>query len=822
MPDLVLNLFFMKLLLFNILVFASLTAMAQSVGRISGEIKNVGGTALTGATIAVTDFQDSLHRKIITSDQDGKFRFTGLAKGSYIISAGYAGYKKYRSGLITIDSGHTSIQLPRIILTSVTGTTLQDITVTSQKKLIEVKIDRTVVNVESMIGAAGADALEVLGRSPGVMVDLNGGITLDGKQGVLVLIDDRPTYMSPQDLADYLRSLPAGVLDRVELMSNPPAKYDATGGAVINIILKKNRTAGFNGNTAVGYTQGVYARKNGSLNLNYRNQNVNVFGNASVSADKTYSLDDTKRFFYKADHSPDYAVFVNNHLLTVTQSWNGRVGMDYFLSPKTTLGFMITGNARPKTDNLTYTGNQYSGPGNLDSANMGLTTTETHWKNAGINLNFQHKFDSTGKTLSIDADHIAYETDGKQDSHNDSYTAAGALKNSNSILLIMPAHVQIDAIKADFTMPLKGGRFDAGIKTSYVRNDNGVNWFNRLPGIDVPDYARTNHFIYKENINAAYLNLGKDWNRWSFQAGLRMENSHATGNQVGNPFVTDSSFTRQFTNVFPTFFLLYKMDKKADHTLVMRYSTRTRRPGYQQLNPFLFYHDRYTYTAGNPSLLPEFSYNLGMEYRYKQYFGLTAGFGKETAMSYPITQAVGELFISRPQNMADRKTIVLIPNLLFNPFKWWNLNMHMLLLYFFDQGTINGIAIPDNHMNEFEVTNQLRFKKGWAAEISGFFPGKQTFGQSQNQSIYRVGAGIQKNLFNNNATIRLKVDDLLGTARNSIGRTIAVNQAEVYNSRENDSRRIGISFSYRFGKDANARKRKHDKGGAEEESGRVN
>ncbi len=814
----------MKLQLFHILFFAmSFTAMSQPVGRIQGVIRNTGGTALAGAAITVTDFQDSLKRKTIISDQDGRFRFTALTKGSYIVSAGYTGYKKYKSHLLIIDSMQVSIQLPVIILTSATGNTLQDVTVISQKKLIEVKIDRTVVNIESMIGAAGADALEVLGRSPGVMVDMNGGITLDGKQGVLVLIDDRPTYMSPQDLADYLRSLPAGVLDRVELMSNPPAKYDANGGAVINIILKKNKTAGFNGNAATGYTQGIYARKNASLNLNYRNRNMNVFGNASVSADKTYSLDDTKRFFYKADHSPDYAVFVNNRLVNTTRSWNGRIGMDYFLSPKTTFGLMLTGNTRPKTDDLSYTGNQFNGLGNLDTANSGNTTTQTYWRNAGINLNMQHKFDSSGKTLSIDVDHIAYSTDASQDVRNDSYTPAGVLKNTNRILMQLPADVQIYTAKADFTMPLrKSGRLDAGFKTSYVQNNNKVNWFNRFSGMDVPDYARSNHFIYKETMNAGYVNLVRDWSRLSFQVGLRIENSNATGNQVGNPVVPDSSFTRNFTNVFPTLFLLYKMDKKADHTLVLRYSTRTRRPGYQQLNPFIFYKDRYTYTAGNPSLLPEFSYNVGMEYRYKQYFGLTAGYAQETAMSYPITQAVGELLITRPQNIADRKTVVIIPNLTLNPLKWWNLNMHVLLLYFFDQGNINGIAMPDSHINEFEVTNQLRFKKGWAAEISGFFPGKQTFGQSQNQSIYRVGAGIQKYLLNNNATIRLKVDDLFGTARNSIGRMIAVNQVEVYNSRESDSRRIGISFSYRFGKDANARKRKHDKGGAEEESGRVN
>jgi hypothetical protein len=812
----------MKLLLLSVFLFAgSLAAHSQITGRISGEIRGGNGSMLAGAAIILSATDDTTKRRTVVTGEDGRFKFSNLPQANYLITVTYTGHSKYASKVITIDSARSNISLPVIIMQSGENT-LKEVVVTSQKKLLEVKIDRTIVNVEAMIGAAGADALEVLSRSPGVMIDMNGSISLDGKRGVLVLIDERPIYMSAQDLADYLRSLPAGALDRLELMSNPPAKYDAAGGAIINIVLKKNKTAGFNGNAALGYTQGVYARKNGSVNLNYRNKNVNIFGNLSLSDDRIFLNDDTRRYFYKADHSPDNFVFLNNHIVNTTQSWNSRAGMDYFLSSKTTFGILITGNTRPKTDLLTYIGNQYNNLGKLDSTNAGYTSTDTRWNNIGINLNFQHKLDSAGRTLSVDIDHIAYRTVGSQPSENNSYAADGSLKNSNRILLDLPTTVRIYSAKIDFTMPFTGGRFDAGIKSSYVKNDNEAKWFNQSGNNNIPDFARTNHFIYSENIRAAYLNLVKDWSRWSFQFGLRFENSHATGHQLANPIVKDSSFARNFTNAFPSMYLLYKLDKNADNTLKLSYNTRTRRPGYQQLNPFLLYRDRYTYTAGNPNLSPEFSYNFGLEYHYKQFFGLAVGYAKENGFTYPITQASGDLFITRPQNVSDRQTAIIIPNFNLSPFKWWNLNAHVSLLYFFKQGSINGIAVPDTYINEFEISNQLRFKKGWSAELTGFFPGKQSFGQSQGQSFYRIGAGVQKNLMNNNAILRLKVDDFFGTGNHFNSRTIAVNQVDIYNTRENDTRRVGISFSYKFGKDANARKRKKDKGGAEEESGRVN
>ena len=390
-------------------------AFAQNgTGQISGEVRDLQNKPLGGTTVVLNYESDTTIQTNRVADANGAFAFTRLPKGYYRVTCTHIGFGPYKLSHLLIDDTHQNIGLPAIILQPSGNHVLNDVIITAKKPLIGQKIDRTVVNVDAMISVAGSNILDALSKSPGVIVDANDNISLNGKAGVLVLIDDRPTYLSGQDLAAYLRSLPAGTVDKLELISNPPARYDASGGAVINIVLKKNRSAGFNGGINIGYNQGVYGRSNDALNINYRASKFNLFSNLSYSLDQNFSKETFDRYFYNPDGSLNSATLQNSYYKYAANGWNGRLGIDYFVTPNTTLGLMLTRNTRPRTDMLNYTTSQYGSAMQLDSTGRGYNNGRYQAQNAGINLNMLHKFDQQGTQLTADLDYLHFYNNGDQ------------------------------------------------------------------------------------------------------------------------------------------------------------------------------------------------------------------------------------------------------------------------------------------------------------------------------------------------------------------------------------------------------------------------
>lgn len=700
---------------------------------------------------------------------------------------------------------------------------LKAVTVKGRKAVIEQKMDRTIVHVDAMITAAGSNALEVLGKSPGVMINQDDQISLNGRGGVVILIDNRPTHLPGGDVAAYLRSLPAGVLDKIELIHNPPASYDAAGGAIINIVLKKNKQQGFHGNLQAGMNHGVHARYNNGLNLNYRQGKSNIFSYVAYSRDKNYSKETIRRDYSGPDGTPQSAVLLDNYSRSTVNAWNGRLGMDYFLSRKTTLGFMVTRNTQPKEEQFAFQGRNVDGAGKLDSTTVGYTGGSYTWRNLGANLNFQHKLDSMGQQLSGDADLIQYDADGEQHLNNNTLLPDGQVSSSWKSLFVQPASTRIRSLKVDYVLPFKGNtRLEAGAKASNVRMNNEARWYDQTSGSNIPDYRKTNDFRYTETISSVYVNARKEWKRWGLQAGLRVEDVRLKGLQPGNALVADSTFYKHYSTLFPTFYISYKLDSNGNSMLVLSYGKRIRRPNYQQLNPFLLYRDKYSYTGGNPDLLPGFSHYYDLRYSYREFLSVTAGYNRDEQLPYGVTQATDGIFITRPMNLVNSDSYILVLHGMIQPARWWTVRGILLLIWVHQQGEAGEIKI-NRHTNvhEVEVSSEWQLGKGWKGELTGFFPGRQGWGQTQNDAIYAIGAGLQKTLFDGRGSIRLKADDIFKT-KILREQTLGIQQVTAFRRREFDSRRIGVSVSWRLGKDANARKRRHDSGGAKDEEGRVN
>ncbi|MDB5109650.1 MAG: TonB-dependent receptor [Mucilaginibacter sp.] len=794
-------------------------SIAQTPGaKITGLVQDADKKPVDGATVVLIRAADSVAVKKMLANTAGSFSFENIKDGAYKLKVTYIGYKNYSSEPVIINK--QSVNLPAIKLIPA-STALKEVAVTGQKSFVEQKIDRTVVNVGALISNTGTNALEVLEKTPGVIVDADGNITFKGKSGVLVLIDDKPTYLSAANLATYLRSLPSSSLDQIELMDNPPAKYDAAGNAgVINIKTKKSTIKGFNAILSANFDQGYYNRTMQSVNLNYRINKINLFANASYSYNRNFRRLEIDRNFNDANGNPtafkDFSYFRPSNYNT-----NLKLGMDYYLSPKTTWGVVFTGNLFNSHDSSPVNSFLYNKNGGLDSTVNTLNTSKNKFNSGGINLNYSHQFDSTGKALTFDLDYIRDVSGSDQIFVNDTFLPDGTLKASQTLTDNLPGYINIYAAKTDFTMPLKGkAKFEAGIKSSYVNTDNAANYFNLVNNISTIDYNNTNRFLYRENINAAYVNFNKNFKRFSLQTGLRLENTNSNGHQLGNAIKADSSFTNHYTDLFPTAYFSYKLDTAGHHLLVLSYGRRIGRPTYSSLNPFTFFVDKFTYFSGNPFLRPQFTDNYKLAYSYKSLFTIALTYNRTTDFQSETIIQNNNIFISTTGNIGQRKNIDLSVNTNLHPVKWWTVNVYAEVYNNAYSGRLYSGSINQSGSSfSANANNQFTFSNGWSAELSGFYNSSGVYGQFISIPTGMLNAGLQKKVMQNKGSIRLSMRDILHSYTPSGQITNIAGTTSSYHNFI-DTRVASLAFTYNLGKLIN-NPRKRDTGSADSEQGRA-
>ncbi|MBS1975445.1 MAG: outer membrane beta-barrel protein, partial [Bacteroidetes bacterium] len=471
-------------------------------------------------------------------------------------------------------------------------TELKSIEVVGQKPFMEQKADRTVINVDASPASAGASAMDLLEKSPGVTVDKDGNISLKGKQGVMLMIDDKPTYMTAAQLAGYLKSLPASAIEVFEIMANPSSKYDAAGNSgIINIKTKKNKAKGFNGSLTLTHAQGVYPKPGGSVNLNVRTGKFNFFLNGGYTQWEGYQDLDITRQYFQQDSKHLSSIFVQHtNMKFKNPEANLKIGADYFFSAKTTIGLALKGFKNNENDK-SYSYINLEGPnGSINSKLYSPSTNNSLWKNGAVNFNIRHQFDSTGTELTADADYIKYRSESSQYFTNIGQDVFGNPIDTSILKGDLPSNIDIYSFKSDFSHSFKNKiKFEAGIKTSHVTTDNIAGYYNVVNHVDETDTGKTNRFVYHENINAAYISLNRQIKNFSIQAGLRMENTNYSGHQFGNSFTViskDSSFKKSYINIFPTLYASYQANEK--NIFSINYGRRIDRPAYEDLNPFMF------------------------------------------------------------------------------------------------------------------------------------------------------------------------------------------------------------------------------------------
>lgn len=798
----------------------TLSNLAQTGSKVSGSIKDGGKQKIIdAASVSLLRSKDSNLLKSAVADKNGEFSFENVKEGSYLVLATSIGHSKTYSNVFTVSSTNPIVQVGVLQLVP-SGKNLKEVVVTTKRPFIERKFDKTIVNVEASISNIGTTALEVLEKSPGITVDKDGKISLKGKQGVKVFIDGKPSYLSGADLANMLKSMPSAQLDQIEIMTNPSAKYDAAGNAgMINIKTRKIKTVGFNGSVTSSYTQGVFAKYNESANFNYRNNKVNLFGNVSYRKDRGFSDLIIQRKFRDKNSKDLLSIFDQEaNFVNRNQSKNIKLGTDITLSKKTTVGAVVSGFSNTeKFNNLnnTYLKNKV---GVLESRTFATNDMKNIWNNFNGNLNLRHVFDSSGRELTMDVDYINYSSSSKQALSNYYFDAAN-VKNApgDTLLGNIPSDITIYGAKADYSQNLKGNaKFEAGLKASWVKTDNNAKYDSVVNGAIVADLGRTNHFLYDEQIQAAYVNVNKEFNKkWSGQLGLRLENTTSKGNQL----TSGQRFERNYTQLFPTVYVSYNMNDKNNFSV--NYGRRIERPDYSDLNPFYFFLDRYTYQSGNPNLRPQFSHNVELSHTYGGKLTTTLNYTKATDLIESIfeqNEVTKETFITKG-NIASQEQLGLAVSAFIPVKKWLKLNLYSNLSNNHFKGFINNANVDiSSTMITSNASAQMSLGKGWNAEVSGFYRSKGLEGVMAINGLGALNGGISKSVLKNKGTVKMSFRDILYTQK--FKGTAQYSYIDTWFRQSRDSRQASLSFNYRFGKGkASTPKRKI--GGASEEQSRV-
>lgn len=699
---------------------------------------------------------------------------------------------------------------------------LHQVIVVGRRPPIENKIDKTVVNVDASATNGGLTALEVLEKSPGVMVDNDGNVSLKGKPGVVILIDGKPTYLGAQDLANYLKNMPANALDQVEIMSQPPAKYDAAGNSgVINLITKKNRNNGFNATLTLCAIIARYFKSPNSLTFNWRRGSLNIYGNYGYSYWEGFNDIHANNSLRENAATPfDRYTLQHTYGRYSDRGQNFRAGIDYFADKKTTLGFSVNGTIDREWFTSGSTTLFYDSLHNYVQYNLAQSLNNTPQTHLGFNGNFTRKLDTKGSELSADADYIFYHTPGTAYSNNYLYNADNS-PSADPYLLngALPSQIDIYSFKSDYKEVLsKDITVEAGVKSSYVRTDNNAIYtlFDDTLKTWMPDTAISNHFIYQENINAAYVNWQQQLGKFSLQLGLRTEQTNANGDQT----VKAVDFKNSYWQLFPTTYFTYKPNDR--NTWGISYGRRIERSSYQSLNPFRFQLDRYTYDQGNPDLQPQFSNNIELSYNYKGELNISANYTMTTDI---ISDAV--ITFKEPgdsnyttyqttQNLASLQNIGLSINYSKQVVKAWTLNLSLSVYNNRYRGVVDSTDI-DVSFTSFNASfnTQYTFKKGWTAELSGFYYARDYVSGvvlADGRGMFSMGAS--KQLWHNKGAIKLNLRDPLYLM--SFTSHTDLDKGITYSHSLWDNRRIIFTLVYRLGKTGNQVQRRGSGAGDEQ------
>ncbi|MFB6455007.1 outer membrane beta-barrel protein [Chitinophaga sp. Hz27] len=737
--------------------------------------------ALPNATVILKGKDTTFHS---LSSVKGSFHFKDLPTGTYTLSVVYIGYKPYTKNEIVIDGSKTAI--PADIYLALDQQQLKGVSVAGAKPFIVQRLDKVVLNVAESPIAAGGNAYDVVLRAPGVAE--KDGLQFRGKK-VIVLVDGRNTNLTGDNIKEYLSAMPSNGVERIEVIPNPSAKYDAAGGAVINIITAKNKKLGTNGVVTLGVGAGTYARYNAGASINYRNNKLNLYGGYDYLHAQSYMDNTSNRLMENITKINE-----DEHEVRTRNNHTFKAGMDYDINSKNTFGIFLRGmyNTRDR-DDMNHTDQR--GPGTEPSYSTVATDGHATFYNPAVNIYYKSMLDSTGKMLIVNADYLRYDKTINDDILTRYFNSemieqypSLALRNNS------PTNNTIKSVTVDYVHPSKLARFEAGLKVNFNTIDNDIIWQQQAVGKWLTDSAKTNHFIYKENINALYLNASRTFGKFETQAGIRAEQTNTEGISV----TTGQTDKNSYLNFFPSLSVQFNQSEKQQFGF--SYQEKIDRPKFDILNPFIIYRSQYSYFQGNPYLSPSISHNFELSYAYNNQWMAAFTYQHHQKVVADIFKkaASGDAVISTFENVSsgdyvDGNVTYSLP-LLHN--KWTSIN------------TLGGFyakynSTSDLQLNSAQVTgyfssnNIIQLPQSFKLEVNGRYYSAQAFGMYHFDPSYAVDMGLSKTMLKKTATVSLSVSDIFNTFQSKY--SILSSGLNMANVAKAESRFVKLQLTYKLG-----------------------
>jgi hypothetical protein len=801
--------------LLQCICFFSILQAVHGQTQLSGLISDAGKQPLTGATVLLLQSSDSTLVKGRLSEGDGSYRFEDIPSGNYLLKVMMLGFTNYQSASFSLDGNTGSKTLPTVTL-SENASSLQEVQVVAKKPLYEQKIDRMVINVANSSINAGGNALQVLSRSPGVMVNKQSNqISMSGKNGVIIMINGKISRMPPDAILQMLESMNSDNIERIEMIHTPPASFDAEGNAgIINIVLKQSPDEGLNGSYSLNSGYGRNVKYGAGGNFNYRKKKLNLYGSADYKYDHTLQVFTNYRGIRRDGDFLETDGVSNRDPFIVNQ--NARLGADFQITPKTVIG--VIGTYSDRYWNMTAVNDiNYSTNGILDSRVRMPTREINRWTSETGNLNFSHQF-SKDQTLTVDADYVWYKIHNPSNYDIHYQHADGSEYDDTKLRVSKETPIQIAVAKADYTQNLgKETQFETGVKFAKSLFDNDVKVDNQTQGEWVSNPDLTSHFKLSEDVAAAYATMSFKVNpKTDAKFGLRYEYTRTNLGSVEQPNVVD----RKYGSWFPSVFLSRKLGE--NQQINLSYSRRIERPGFTQLAPFLIFYDPTTVQNGNPALQPAFVNAIRTDYHYKTW-GLTVEYNEESPSirDLPYVDVATNSQTIRPVNIGKTQTAYAMVNASLQPAKWWSMQNNVFIAWQRFSLDYEGqhLRVP-THFAGLNSTQSFTLPNKWSLELSGRLITANNSGIVVYKTNGAIDLGIQKDLGPKWGKLNFSITDiLLSNIWTGVANQPALNLLVTTSYRETE-RVFMLTWTNKFGnkklKDARQRQR-----GASEEMRRL-
>lgn len=774
------------LLLLNFLLVSFVHAQV----KITGKVQSEDNVPLPLATAYLMKANSTVVLKAAVTNEAGEYQFSDIAAGSYVVDAKMVGYIAGRSNIFEV--GKSDYVVATISLRS-DNRKLEEVTVEGKRPLVESKPGKLILNVENSPIAAGNNALDIVQRAPGVSLDNNNNLQLMGQSGVAVTIDGRQTYMTGEQLLNFLKSTDGNQIKSVEVITSRSAKDDAEGAVgTINIVLKKNRMEGFNGTFNLTAGHGEKFRGNSSLSLNYKKNNTTLFGSYAYSDEKAYRKLEIDRVIQNSGEKKYFAQ--KSALGEEERNHSYRFGIEQRTSSRNTLTIQFNGANNTEyndNDSRTNIGRSFV---DYDTVLVSESDFKELFDRYSANLNNEFRIDSNGRKLTVDLDWSKFKSSKRVNYLNQYADVGGKEAPAEAERSGMPIGIDIYVAKLDYEHPLsKSSKLEMGTKYSNVKSDNDLLFEKLVDQGWVNDVSRTNHFVYKEQIAAAYLDYNNSIGKWSLKAGLRGEYTFSDGNSI----TMSKRVKRNYFELFPNANLSYSFNEK--HILSLGYTRKVTRPNYRQLNPFDYYIDKLTFERGNPYLNPQFSNEFSLSYTLLQRYNLTLGINdvKDAIVeSMGQDSVAGTTWVIR-ENLGRNLTSYLNLNIPVTVSKLWSMNNNITGIYFDFDGMIAGLPVNrKSFLVQAMSMHNLKMSKSLSANVNLRYFSPFKYNVYDLKSRWDMEVGMTKT-FKERSSLKLAVTDVFNTGNQNLSTNFGPFDSRI--RQHQDRRVVRLTYTYKFG-----------------------